>query len=168
MFDSDPFSAPPGADLDPFTPSEQERASRQGYRPVWLTTRAGIEFLDVFTGDNPLTGQSEHKLLFLVERAQNGTWKLGVCSSRTVEGGEWLAEEIDHDRAKAQAEERAQHWSVDAGGNAAWRFSPPSPGQISLIEKIGLDLDMIKTKGDASDVLNIHFASKTLDPIFGL
>lgn len=164
MTDVDPFSAPaPGADQDPFTNQDTPR----GYQPVWLRSRAGVEFLDVFTGDNPVTGKTEHRLVFLIQ-AEDQTWAVGSCSNRTVEGGEWLAQNLDEDAARALAEERANLLSVDSGGNAPWRAGPPSPGQLSLVEKLDLDGDTVRTKGDASDILNTHFGSKVLDPVFGL
>ena len=159
MFDTDPFSDPPGADLDPFAPSAGEQASRRGYQPVWLRTRAGIEFIDVFAGEG------EHKLVFLIEQDRRALWNVGSCSSKTVEGGKWEHQDQTYENAKILAETLANALSVDAGGNAPWRFSPPSGGQLSLIERIGLDLE-VESKGGASDVLNTHFGSKVLDPVF--
>lgn len=165
MTDTDPFAQTPGADQDPFTNHDTPK----GYQPVWLRTRTGVEFLDVFTGDNPVTGQSEHKLMFLVRFGPVDTpWSVGLCSNRSVEGGEWVVQGVTYEDAKMEAEAKANALSVDAGGNAQWRSGPPSPGQLSLIEKMDLDGDTVRTKGDASDILNIHFGSKVLDPVFGL
>lgn len=178
MFDTDPFSDPPGADQDPFSPSAREQAARKGYLPVWLVTRGGIEFLDVFVGENPAT-ESGHMLVFLVHfqaDGSDGSWAVGSCSSKTIEGGRWEHQDLDYATAKTLAENLANALSVDAGGNAGWRFAPPSPGQLNLIAKLGLDMNGVEkvgletngveTKGDASDRLNVHFGSKTLDPAF--
>lgn len=161
----DPFSSPPpGSGINPFEGTGGP-SGRSKYQAGWLRTRRGVEFIDVFVGEAPGSDDT-HMLIFLYEGAP-GRWAVGFSRPRTIEGGEFPHKNVTYDQAKALAEDEAAAMSVDAGSNADWRQDPPGDKQIALIQRIGLSWHtQTQTKGDASDVLNVHFASRTLDPHF--
>lgn len=168
---SSPFDeAPPGQGSDPFGPPEGGHASGSRYEAGWLKTYGGVEFIDVFTGDVPGTTDT-HALVFIYEVPGTGLYNVGTCAPRDFANGRWRYEAKEYDVAKSLAEHQiAPAMSVDAGVRAGWRQGSASGAQVGLIRKIGVlrklgrDETEISSKGEASDLLNVHFASQTLDP----
>lgn len=160
---------PPGHDKDPF--AEQDHAEGSRYAPVWLQSYRGIEFIDVFIGDFPGSTYN-HELVFLYRvlgAEEPKCWNLGRCPSKDARQGTWIAEGVTYEEARTWAEQYGRDNSVDAGGAAEWRLAPAGEKQVNLTQRIGLwddGNDGILTKGQASDLLNRHFGSQTLDPAF--
>jgi hypothetical protein len=161
----DPFSSPPpGAGANPFE-GYGGPSGRSRYQAGWLKTRKGVEFIDVFVGEAPGSDDT-HMLIFLYEGAP-GRWAVGFSRPKTVEGGEFPYKDVTYEQAKRHAEEEAAAMSVDAGTNADWRQDIPGAKQVALVQRIGLPYDeATDSKGSLSDKLNVHFASRTLDPHF--
>lgn len=155
----------PGSDINPFEDDGEPAPRGSRYVAQWFETYGGIEFIDVFSGEQPGSTDS-HTLVFLLE-VLPGRFNVGVCPSKSMRGSRFLVEDTDYETGKAKAERAAGAMSVDAGVNAGWRQSPPSSGQLGLIARLGLEVDHeITSKGQASDLLNVHFDSHTLDTAF--
>lgn len=119
-------------------------------RQAWLRTPKGVWFLS--TGDN---------IVFLTPGAEVGSYHVARCPSRGA-GGEFLQHDVDLDMAMSWGE---QYAAADAAvltrKGAGWRKQPPSQGQITVAERLGLPTDM--TRGELSDALSIAMASQRLD-----
>ena len=161
---SDPFSQPPpGAGASPFS-GHGGPTGRSRYEAIWLKTRAGVDFIDVFVGDAPGSDDT-HMLIFLYE-VTPGRWNVGFSRPKTTAGGEFIHKDQTYDAAKLLAEEEAAALSVDAGANAGWRDGSPSGGQLGFAARLGIELDGEESKGEVSDKINTVTASRTLDPVF--
>jgi hypothetical protein len=167
--DQSPLDRPPGHDQNPFESDGMPEPRGSRYEPKWLTSDGGIEFIDVFIGEQ-IDNTDTHALVFLYE-VITGRFNVGVCRPKTMKGSRFLVEDVDKAEAKAAATRAAGAMSVDAGINADWRHAPASQAQMGLITRMGLfddgnDDDRTLTKGEASDLLNRHFDGQTLDFAF--
>lgn len=165
----DPFSSPPpGKGASPFS-GDGGPSGRSRYEAGWLKTYGGVEFLDVFVGSSP-DSDDTHMIIFLWE-PQPGRCGVGFSRPKTLEGLEFPYKDVSKAEAKRLAEGEAEAMSVDAGVNAGWRHDAAGIKQMALVERIGLfddgnDDGKALSKGQASDLLNVHFTSRLLDPHF--
>lgn len=161
----DPFSSPPpGAGSNPFEGYDGP-TGRSRYQATWLRTYHGVEFIDVFVGEFPGSDDT-HMLIFLYEVVPD-RFNIGFSRPKTTEGGEFRHKDLDYATAKQRAANEAAALSVDAGANADWRRDIPGLRQQNLADRMGISYNPdTATKGEISDKLNVHFASRVLDPTF--
>jgi superfamily II DNA or RNA helicase len=121
----------------------------------WLQTMAGVWFIP-----------TRDKLFFLWPQL-NGLFKVGACSNRTTRDGQWLVEDTTLDYGMAWAEQAAEKADASiARRDAGWRKRKQgaSPQQLDLCRRLGIAVPWGATKGEVSDLLSVHFASRLLDP----
>jgi len=152
-------------DVELFERDEVERARPVGQRlatdvelfasshSVWLQTKGGLYFIPVKTGT------------VLIYENPAGQWSVGTKLNK--EGGKWLASGLTFEYAMAHGEQLASDIDPSVSSkSSSWRRTKPSDAQLALAIKLRLgdpaDLTAMR-KGALSDLLSIHFASRSLD-----
>lgn len=131
--------------------------AQSGY--TWLSTYEGIRFLPV----------GKDRKLFLIPAPEGGFF-YGV-----VEGTSRNAPvtRLDDGAQEAPKAREAAEKYADASGyaynsrKASWRRTQASEAQKGLLRRLKLEVPDALRKGDASDMLEVHRASATLDHRFG-
>jgi superfamily II DNA or RNA helicase len=127
-----------------------------GSKSVWLQTYAGTWFIP-----------TRMWTYFLWPEANGITWKVGrkpTYANRDGTGG-WLQEELTLEYAMAWGETDAKEEDPSISQkSSSWRRTRPSDGQIGLLARYKLPYHKDMRKGEASDLISIHIASRDLDP----
>lgn len=127
---------------------------------TWLKTNAGIPFLTI--------GQDRH--LFMLPAPSGDGYFQGlaemargkVAVTRLDAGG------TDAATARKILEEKASESGYTYNNRrASWRRTKASESQLSMLRGLGVPHGPELKKGEASDLLSIHKASRMLDPRFG-
>ncbi len=114
---------------------------RKGYsEPGWLRTRGGVSFL-------PATHEYPYRILCHVDGEGNGPW--------------WRKHKDESRPELLNVAEGADPRDLHPGYPATWDDQGPSEGQRHLLVRLGLDAQ--DTKRQASDALEVYFASRELD-----
>lgn len=127
---------------------------------TWLKTNAGISFLQIGTDS----------VLFLLPAPTGDGYFLGKTDGLAARAA---VERLDHGAMEAsKARLAAESWAEASGYSynnrkAAWRRTPASQAQVSLLTRMGVQVPEGLRKGDASDLLSIGRASAALDKRFG-
>lgn len=129
----------------------------------WLETDFGMPF--IATSDKSKCGRA--RIFFMVPL--NGMYSVGVTGSmKTFAGGYWLAEGVTPmEAARIGSDAALDDDPTITHKNAAWRQSGriPTQGQTSYALTLGINVDGM-TMAEASDVITIKIASRTLGPVY--
>lgn len=121
---------------------------------AWLQTYAGTWFIPA--GDR----------LVLLWPSEDGTFKVGHCSSTSARDGEWVRDGLTLGYALAWGEALAIDFDPTvASRTAKWRKSrrKPSQQQVDFATRLKIDTEGL-SKVELSDAISIKLASKMLDP----
>lgn len=134
-------------------------------RATWLRTYGGVWFLPVMNA----------AVFIWPGKEDTGRYRVGIRPINRS-GGRWIREDVTLDAALAWGEQYADDYAAqfkdafDVGNfnrerRASWRRQPASRAQLGLAVNIGLDIgpDDMWTRGELSDMINIHKASAVLD-----
>lgn len=130
--------------------------AQSGY--TWLSTYEGIRFLPV----------GKDRKLFLIPAPEGGFF-YGVVDGTSRNAP---VTRLDDGAQEAPKAREAAEKYADASGyaynsrKAAWRRTQASEAQKSLLRRLKLEVPDALRKGDASDMLEVHRASATLDHRF--
>ena len=150
--------------------SEEEAAEAAGVVP--LPGSVGFEMksrsVDLFAGSKAAwTLMALGVALKAAKTSSAGGYT--VCT--TNQGGKWVRTEyqaMDIGMAMAWGEAVAEDTgSFSVAKSARWRWLPPSDAQASLARSLGLAGAEHMSRGDLSEALGVHFASKKFDRHIG-
>lgn len=120
---------------------------------VWLRTKGGLDFIPIRGG-----------VIVLWKRA-DGTYSVGRKMDR--QPGEWMIHGVEFEYALSWGEQIAMEMDPTvASKDRGWRRGKPSPAQVDLAIRLRLASEeelFTMRKGAVSDLLSIHFASRSLD-----
>lgn len=128
-----------------------------GTEAKWLRTKHGVPF--VTTRDH----------LYWIAQDSDGSWGVGRCSSRNIQGGRWLVTGL----SSAEALEYGSDVALDedpsiAGRSSFWRKGNqrPTEGQLNMVTRLGISTHGLN-KSTLSDAINIHLATQILANVKG-
>jgi superfamily II DNA or RNA helicase/DNA replication protein DnaC len=102
-------------------------------------------------------------ILFLIKQA-NTQEKWAVILNEVDKTKTLIAKDLPLEYAQGVAQDYVRSIRAIAliDSNASWRSQEPTDKQISLLEKLGIEVNCDTTKGQASDLITIFFANQDL------
>lgn len=120
---------------------------------VWLRTFGGKWFI-------PIKGAT----VFLWPRV-DGTYDVGKCGPYSTSGGTWLHKGLGVEMAMSWGEQEATELDASVSSKASsWRAKSrkPSDAQLAMAARYNIEVNG-QTRGELSDQISIHVASRFLD-----
>lgn len=122
---------------------------------VWLRTYGGKWFV-------PVKGAT----IFLWPRT-DGTYDVGKCGPYSTVGGTWLHKGLGVEMAMSWGEQEAQEIDPSVSSkSSSWRAKSrkPSDAQLGMAARYNIEMNG-QTRGELSDQISIHIASRFLDKV---